>query len=268
MRRRRGRFSCKATGRSPIRLTEWVVVNKGHRKTHRRRVARYDIHTLRVSGISALIEAGMPPDLVSQVAGHSTVVMTLYYNVVSASSVNEHLKSALLRTAVDLDALDSLNDGDFDRISEYLTNTRDAEDACGFSMLRDRIGHGTRDFDVMSHGICPGGECSSGGVWSSSQAGHKPVPRPLSCSLCRYRLTGPMFLPGLVLNANRLMHELRRKGEQIAELNVELQGCDRQSKTAMVLRGRIEALYRETDIIAEEWAAEVQYVYLAQELTQ
>jgi hypothetical protein len=62
------------------------------------------------------------------------------------------------------------------------------------------------------------------------------------------------------------MHELRRKGQEIADLNDQLQAQNRQSKTAHVLRGQIEALYRETAIISEEWAAEVQYVHVAKDL--
>jgi hypothetical protein len=251
-------------GEVRVRLTDPVVQNKGSGKTWHRREARYDIHTLRVSGISALIEAGMPPDLVQQVAGHSTVVMTLYYNVVSASKLNEQLKAALLRTAVDMDSIDALREEDFDRVAEFLVNSHSGEDRLGLSMLRERIGYGTGEFDVMAHGICPGGQCSSGGPWDT--AGHRPVPRSLACSLCRYRLTGPMFLPGLVLNANRLMHELRRKGQDIADLNRQLQSLSRHTKAANVLRGQVEGLYRETAVIAEEWAAEVQYVHLAKDM--
>jgi hypothetical protein len=127
------------------------------------------------------------------------------------------------------------------------------------------MGHGDGSINVMAHGICPGGECSTGGEWSQG-FGYVAVPRPLACSLCRYRLTGPMFLPGLVLNANRLMHELRRKGQEIASLNEERESLTDAGKPIHGVGARIEALYRETDTIAAEWAAEVQYVDLAEKM--
>ena len=69
-----------------------------------------------------------------------------------------------------------------------------------------------------------------------------------------------MFLPGLVLNANRLMHELRRKGQEIARLQEEREALEEAGKSSRRVNPIIEALYRETDIVA----AEVQYVHLAE----
>ena len=75
-----------------------------------------------------------------------------------------------------------------------------------------------------------------------------------------------MFLPGLVLNANKLMYELRRKGQEIAVLNGKMRTAEQHSRTAHVLRGQIDSLYREVSTIAEEWSAEVQYVYLVKDM--
>lgn len=249
----------------PISLTVEKEVSKGPGKTPAlKRMAAYDIHTLRVSGISAMIEAGLPPDMVQDVAGHATIVMTLYYNKIKASKLNASMAAVLDDMSVKLDGIDALVEADYERLSEFLLNTRDPEDAVGKSLLGERMGKGDGAVDVMTHGICPGGECASGGEFANQAVGYLPVARPLACSLCRYRLTGPMFLPGLVLNANRLMHELRRKGQEIARLQEEREALEDAGKSSRLVKASIEALYRETDIVSAEWAAEVQYVHLAE----
>ena len=211
-----------------------------------------------------MIEAGLPPDMVQDVAGHATIVMTLYYNKIKASKLNASMAAVLDDMSVKLDGIDALVEADYERLSEFLLNTRDPEDAVGKSLLGERMSKGDGAVDVMTHGICPGGECASGGEFANQAVGYLPVSRPLACSLCRYRLTGPMFLPGLVLNANKLMHELRRKGQEIARLQEEREALEDAGKSSHRVRASIEALYRETDIVAAEWAAEVQYVHLAE----
>lgn len=250
-----------------IKLTEQKQESKGpNKKPVIKRIAAYDIHTLRVSGISALLEAGMPPDLVQDIAGHATIVMTLYYNKIKASRLNASLAQAMDKLTRNLDSIDGVTESEFELLSEFLLNTRASEDAAGHSLLGQRKGHGDGAIDVSVHGICPGGECSTGGEFQNQAVGYSSVPRPLACSLCRYRLTGPMFLPGLVLNANRLMHELRSKGKEIADMNQERARLEDQGKPTHVVKARIEALYRETDTVASEWAAEVQYVQLAEKM--
>lgn len=250
-----------------IRLTVAKEVSKGPKKKPIiKRQAAYDVHTLRVSGISALIDAGMPPDLVQEVAGHATVVMTLYYNKIKASKLNQTLSHVLDQLSTGLDSIDGIGEADFERLSAFLVNNRGPEDAVGLSLLSERRGHGDGAVEVMVHGICPGGECATGGDYLNQVVGYAPVPRPLACSMCRYRLTGPMFLPGLVLNANRLMHELRTKAKEIADLNQERERLQDHGKPTHAVKARIEALYRETDVVGAEWAAEVQYVHIAEKL--
>ncbi|WP_080494626.1 VPA1269 family protein [Burkholderia ubonensis] len=250
-----------------IRLTEEKEVSKGPNKSPAvKRLALYDVHTLRVSGISALIEAGVAPDLVQAVAGHTTLVTTLYYNKIKASKLNESLSVALDKLNTSLDSIDGLNDEDFEELSQYLINSRLEEDSVGHELLRQRMGHGDGAIEVFSHGICAGGECATGGEYQNQAVGYGAVPRPLACSLCRYRLTGPMFITGLILNANRLMHELRTKGKEIARLNEELAQLSDARKPTHVAKAQIEALYRETDIVASEWAAEIQYVFKSESL--
>jgi len=180
------------------------------------REALFDIHTLRVSGITAMIEAGMPAELVQEVVGHASVVMTLYYTRLRAGLLNDRLRR--FREG-GLDALDpadipELQGQDTEDLLLQLMNRRPSEDAVGAAMLRaNPSGLGNGSFHIFADGLCPGGECASGGEINGS--GYSAVPRHRACSLCRYRLTGPMFLAGLVHNANSLMYELRKIGLSI-----------------------------------------------------
>ena len=256
----------KSCGTKSVRLTSDVVIDKGRGKIERRKVSRYDIHSLRVSGITALIEAGMPPDLVRRLAGHATMIMTLYYNKSSTGELNSRLKAAMDNLTVEVCDVRSDPGEDLVAIADFLTNTRKEEDQGGAELLRECSGHGDGSFEVMSHGICPSGECATGGEWGNLAVGFKPVPRPLACSLCRYRLTGPMFLPGLILNANRLVHELRLKGREIAALNLQLETLRAKNKPTHLIAAQIASLYRVTDSITSEWAAEIKYVQVAKDL--
>lgn len=55
----------------------------------------FDPHSLRVAGLTALAGAGVPIHILSQfVAGHATVLMTIYYNKPSAGKITASLREA------------------------------------------------------------------------------------------------------------------------------------------------------------------------------
>ena len=60
-----------------------------------------------------------------------------------------------------------------------------------------------------------------------------------------------MFISGLVLNANRLMHELRSAGKQIAELNLEREQLDDLKKPTHTVTAKVEELYKLVDVVAQ-----------------
>jgi Putative phage integrase/Phage integrase family len=229
--------------------------------------ALYDIHTLRVSGITALLEAGMPPELVQEVVGHASIPMTLYYNKVRAARLNELLTKLYGERKLLPADLPELQGESVEDLLSYLTCTRAAEDAAGRGMVAaNPSGFGNGSFNIFPDGICPGGDCSTGGEFSGSY--HLPVPRHRACSLCRYRLTGPMFLVGLVYNANRLMYELRQIGADIRNLVREAEEVEDNGGNPAIIRNQINALYRRTEDVAIEWGLEVQYVEIARRMLE
>lgn len=220
------------------------------------KTATNNIHTLRVSGISGMVNAGISPELVKEIAGHSTLVMTLYYVKSSAEEMRRKLDAGWAEyfKAEDDQALE---ESDFQRLSESLFNAADSEAPREMLARERRMGRGATL--VFTHGVCPGGDCETGGEDGA------PLPRAEACSLCRYRLTGPAFLPGLVMNANVLIHELRAVGLEIGELNAEIRRLDDAGKMSAPLRAKVEALYRKSEALAREWAAEAQYAHAARD---
>ena len=56
-------------------------------KGYGNRVARVGFHSLRHANITAMIEAGVPLDVVQRQAGHSTIGMTAHYHTISAEAL-------------------------------------------------------------------------------------------------------------------------------------------------------------------------------------
>lgn len=231
-----------------------LVEEKRQENGRKRIAATHDIHGLRVSGITSLIDAGVNPEIVREVAGHSTLAMTLYYMKMRAEDMEKTLSEAMRRcwdTVGDARASES----DFQEIRGQLFNQSDSDLPKGMLDHQRRLGTGS--VLTFTHGICPGGTCDTGGTDGA------PLPRAGACSLCRYRLTGPAFLPGLVMNSNVLIHELRRIGLDIADLHRQIRDLDNQGRQSAPLRAKVESLYRQSEATAKEWAAEVQYVMAA-----
>ncbi len=220
----------------------------------------YDIHALRVSGITAMIERGMPPDMVQEVVGHASMVMTLYYNKVRASRIYAKLEAYFRERGMSAAAL---GEAPFEKVAASLFNMRLPEDAVGLEMLKERFGGGEGTWKVLAHGICPGGDCATGGKWYKNA--HLPL-RPGACSLCRYRVTGPGFLLGMTANANTMMFEMRRLGEEIAGLTRQRFALQDRDEPTAAIDGRLELARRAFDSAAAEWSAEVQYVQAALKL--
>lgn len=49
-------------------------------------------------------------------------------------------------------------------------------------------------------------------------------------------------------------------------MNEERERLEDQGKPIHAIKAKIDSLYRETDIVGAEWAAEVQYVHMAEKL--
>jgi hypothetical protein len=225
-----------------------------------------DLHSLRVSGITSMIESGVPLEVVSQfVAGHATLVMTLHYLKYSPLKLREFLADAHEKMLANTDfvgsELFSANLGEF---APFMLSQAGAGAGPGSASLKERTGIIT----ITSEGICPGTSCSTGGpAVDSSGRNHGPVPGGQRCGLCRYWITGPAHLLGQVAAVNNLAYSIRKKGIEVANLNDQRLDAEDEGNqsSARQLRDRVDILNRELAIDVEEWAA--RYKYASQSVT-
>ncbi len=225
-----------------------------------------DLHTLRVSGITAMIESGVPLEVVSQfVAGHATLVMTLHYLRYSPLKLRKMLKDAHENASENVDFVGSESFmQNLDTFAPYLLGQAGPGQGPGLGALREKTGIIT----ITSEGICPGTSCSTGGPLDSTRVQHGPVPGGQRCGLCRYWITGPAHLLGQVAAVNNLAYVIRKKGLEVASLNDERLDAEDagNQKKARQIRDRVDVLNRELAIDIEEWAA--RYRYAEQSVSQ
>ncbi len=219
-----------------------------------------DLHSLRVSGITNLIEAGVPLEVVQQfVAGHTTLVMTLHYLRYNPVKLRKFLEEAYEKMINDVDFVGSeIFTQSIDQLAPFLLGQEGAGIGAGFQALQDNNGIVT----ITSEGICPGTSCSSGGAplpGAPSQYG--PVPGGKRCGLCRFWLTGPAHLLGQVAAVNNLAYTIRKKGMELSSLNdqrIDAEDTGDQ-RTARKLRDKADILNRELEIDINEWVARYKY---------
>jgi hypothetical protein len=225
-----------------------------------------DLHTLRVSGITSMIESGVPLEVVSQfVAGHATLVMTLHYLRYSPLKLRKMLKEAHVKAQETVDFVGSeLFMQNLDAFAPYLLGQDGAGQGAGYGALKEKTGIIT----ITAEGICPGTSCSTGGPVDATRVQHGPVPGGQRCGLCRYWVTGPAHLLGQVAAVNNLAYTIRKKGLEVARLNDERLDAEDENdqKKARQIRDRVDILNRELAIDIEEWAA--RYRYAEQSVSQ
>lgn len=224
----------------------------------------WDIHSIRVTVVTALLEMGVPPTIVQHLVGHKSPVMTLHYQSIENKKINSSIKEALeLRRLSAAEAIaNAESEDDLERAIEdvlggislaasgqdYRAATRSA-----FSSARNlRDASGT--FSVFSHGICPGADCAQGGTKKGDI--YLGVHRDKACCRCRFRITGPAFLGGLELNANTLMFEISESLQKEKKLNEELLERSKKSSPCAIVESRISQELEYRDELWADWAAE------------
>lgn len=239
-----------------------ITTNKNGKKTW-----AVDLHSLRVSGITNLIEAGVPIEVVQQfVAGHKTLVMTLHYLKYSPEKLRAFIEEANRRMQDDQDFVGST--GFIQALNEF-TPFLFGQSGPGVGPGFEALNMGDGILSINSDGICPGTSCSTGFVLKEGVApSYGPVPGGKRCPLCRYWITGPAHLLGQITALNNLAYTIRKKGQELNRLNeIKLDAEDSgNQRLARQLRDRVDLLNRDVELDVNEWAA--RYKYAEQSLTQ
>ncbi|MCC8397318.1 hypothetical protein LJ656_32605 [Paraburkholderia sp. MMS20-SJTR3] len=227
--------------------------------------SKYDLHTLRVSLITAYAtEGGVPIQILSKcVAGHATILMTLYYNKPGAAHVTAVLAEAQQRVqqAEAGNFLKFLQDEEIRNASPLvISNDSAANTALEQSEPASWV--------VGDIGICPvgGSRCCRGGPPSpESKRVHGPVPGGAkNCARCRFFITGPAFLAGLVARFNSVGVSLSTAAERLRAAEDEIYKLEEatfegrshdESSQIGIAYDRRDRVLDEVDSIAHTWHA-------------
>lgn len=173
----------------------------------------FDVHTLRVFGITDLLDRGLDKEIVKILVGHNTSIMTLYYHKRTEEMYRKLLleskKKAGVATENELLFLEfGLRDGEtlldnFGLVPEWQSD----------KFPRPDMAKGGKP-KVMKGGVCYSFDCETGGInikytrqmevfeISSVEGG------ALRCGNCRYWKTGPRFLLEQIYYLNEVASEI------------------------------------------------------------
>jgi hypothetical protein len=237
---------------------------------------RWDIHSIRVTIVTTLLEAGVSPWIVAELVGHKSLVMTLYYHARNNSRTfreislgMERRRQNAIKQLHQLTEADHASEANLDQaVSKIIGGmVRLRSDHQGLELFKQALDSrepGT--FEVLAHGICPGGDCNKGGVAYKGQP--RAVFRPRACSRCIFRITGPAFLNGLVLRLNALLLELKNSMDTEAALNEQIDAAEDAGEPSIFLQNLVSREREMRDEIWAEWAAELKTVLEAERLME
>ena len=205
------------------------IITKVNDKTGQPERSIYTPHGLRVAGLTAMAENGVPIEVLSKiVAGHASILMTLHYIVHSDRKVSEVLSSARkeIESQAKLGLKEWLKDAAFEDAKRYLHANNDQ----ALVQLLDNVDAAFTSSN--SYGVCPyaGTRCHDGGdeikkATKTTQAKYGPVRGGKSnCVMCRHFVTGKEWAIELWLHTNKLF-------ELIHHLSVEVDEYREQKKT-------------------------------------
>lgn len=198
----------------------------------------FPLHALRVSLISYFIlDLKLPIAVVSKmIAGHATIIMTLYYTKFGKAYMREVL-SAAEKNELEAERTNHrrfLQDATFEQVSQRFAYV--SEDAVQ-SAITNRGAVAAFVFD--DKGICPNGStlCDVGGerIGADSINHYAPVPgfpQERNCVCCRFFLSGPAFLPGLIAHFNTVSEKTHRQSNRYRALQDKLTYLEDEQREA------------------------------------
>lgn len=216
--------------------------------------ALHDLHTLRVSGITDLLDRGVPLNIVSEyIAGHATYVMTLWYDKPTPGMMRKAMLQASERAGEAQGLLPRFSAEELVEMKPFLLSNVNYEGLyTGFDALEENLGLA----QVRHSGICPGTRCEEGGLDDTGRK--QPVPvgdRGPSCPQCRFWLTGPAFLLGQAIEGNQLILKIRNKVQALAKAREAILDAEDSgnARRADLLRNQADVEERQLNDMLTEW---------------
>lgn len=194
----------------------------------------FPLHALRVSLISYFIlDLKLPIAVVSKmIAGHATIIMTLYYTKFGKAYMREVLSEAE-KNELETEQANHrrfLQDASFEQVAQRFAYV--SGDAVRAAIQNTSAAA----FVFDDKGICPNGStlCDVGGE-KLVDLNHAPVtgfPQERNCACCRFFLTGPAFLPGLIAHFNTVSEKTHRQSDRYSALQEKLTFLEDQQRKA------------------------------------
>lgn len=189
----------------------------------------YPLHSLRVSLVTAYaLEGGVPMPILSKcIAGHARLIMTLYYTKAGITYVSEKMNEAEQRMAKEEQESYKrwLKDAKYKQLEAYCA----VNDPVSIQAVLNAQ-QSNASFIKDDKGICPKGAlgCDTGGVYVNDDTGKTTYgvvhgyPEQ-NCVRCRWFLTGPAFLPGLVNHFNVIGHNISETAERLISFEQQVE---------------------------------------------
>lgn len=213
----------KAEGYDSVSLTMPSTKKTASKSGINSRKAKFDIHCLRVAGISRLIELGIDPVIVQEfVAGHLTPAMTHRYLKMQPWHVREKIIEAIVngdfKSAMETFA-EKVAKGDWNQENTFV----------GLPRFRDHVANLPEDFacfSVVKGGVCvmggKGDACNEGGVYEREGGEVDFGSVQGGCGNCIYFRTAAFLIQEQALVLNILLAELRAQAKERKELRVKI----------------------------------------------
>lgn len=180
---------------------------------------RYDLHTTRVTLITSFYADGkVPLEVLMKIAGHATIVMTLYYAKLGVAYMSDEMSMAAMR--VQQEESSNWIRHQRDRAFTHLQKAVVWNSEAGLTAFSKGA---SAALQTMNVGICPVGcsQCERGSMRAPTNGGHPvfvPVPGGRrNCAECRFLITGWPFRQGIQAEFNArsfaLAQVTKRRGE-------------------------------------------------------
>ncbi|TRO37831.1 hypothetical protein EQ845_04905 [Pseudomonas putida] len=204
--------------------------------------SEYTPHTMRVSLITAfIVEFGLPIDIVMKLAGHTNVVVSIYYVKINSGNLRKRFDEAEKIALLDVAKAEMymIEQKRLDKIRHRLiANLED-----GPAIYQGQCASGS--VLVRDQGFCPmaGARCSDGGlpigktgVRAAVVSGYMGAQ---NCIRCRHFVTGPAFMGGLLSTANEISlatnfqyEHYAQLEDKVAQLRLEVDNLDEEAYLA------------------------------------
>ncbi|WP_318461511.1 gamma-mobile-trio integrase GmtZ [Photobacterium leiognathi] len=261
-----------------------LVHDYGEDYTKEKKKTEFPLHSLRVSLITCYImDAKLPLPVVSKLlAGHSRMIMTVYYNKITPAVMKEKMTEA--------DRL--LDDKSQESVRTFLKDAEMRQIECkmayndGQAIEAALVNRNPIGWENRHHGLCLAGgntvrsdECSTvAGCWNGGELAatrgtannvYSSVPHGSeNCVRCRWFITDARYLPALNAHLNFMSYKAHEAANLAVKLEGEIEGMDElkyeaesegkpftQYNELQALQRRYEKQLVEADEYTKDWIA-------------